>query len=250
MQKIVLFCSALIFSLQLYSQTAEELVKQGDLLEKQMNEEAAYQKFKEVVKLQPQNVYALARCSELASRIGRQQLSKDKQMDYYTAAKIYAERALKANPNDSDANMVMAVAYGRFAILKSGKEKVAGVKEIKNYAEKAVQLNPKNYKALHILGKWHYEVSNLTSIERAAAKVLFGGLPKASFEASLSYYEKAKALSPGFILNYLEIAKVSYKLNKKEKALETLRYLLQLPNATSEDALVKTEAKQLIEKWK
>jgi tetratricopeptide (TPR) repeat protein len=81
-------------------------------------------------------------------------------------------------------------------------------------------------------------------------KVLFGGLPKASFEASLSYYEKAKALSPGFILNYLEIAKVSYKLNKKEKALETLRYLLQLPNATSEDALVKTEAKQLIEKWK
>ena len=59
-------CYLLLLNQPLQAQSIEALILQGDLLEKQMREEEAYQRFKEVVKLQPRNLYALIRCSELA----------------------------------------------------------------------------------------------------------------------------------------------------------------------------------------
>lgn len=232
------------------SQSADELVKQGDLLEKQFKEEEAYQKFKETIKMQPHHLYALTRCSELASRIGRRQPTKEKQMDFYTAAKIYAERALKINPKDSEANVVMALAYARMSLLKSGKEKVAYVREIKTYSDRAIASNPENFKALFVIARWHYEVSNLSGIEKAAVKVFFGGVQKNSLDSALIYYERVRAIRPDFVLNYLELAKAYNKNNKRQKAIEILKYMLKLPNTAADDPTVKAEAKQLLEAWK
>lgn len=250
MQKLVFLIIFLIFSGYAQSQSVEELVKQGDLLEKQFKEEEAYQKFKEIIKQQPHHLYALTRCSELASRIGRRQPTKEKQMDFYTAAKIYAERALKVNSKDSEANVVMALAYARMSLLKNGKEKVAYVREIKTYSERAIASNPDNFKALFVIARWHYEVSNLSGVERAAVKVFFGGLQKNSLDSAIFFYERVKSLKPDFVLNYLELAKAYNKDNKKEKAKEILKYMLRLPNTAADDPTVKAEAKQLLEAWK
>lgn len=244
---VLFLCIAI--SIQSIAQPVEELVKQADALEKEMKETEAYAKFKEIVRQHPQHLYALNKCSELASRIGRMQNTKEKQADFYRAAKIYAERSLKVNPKDSDANMVMSLAYGRMALLLSGKEKVAYVRDIKIYAERAVAYNPKNFKALHVLGKWHYEVTSLNAVEKAGLKVFFGGLPKASYDSSLYFYQRAGALSPGFVLNYLEMAKVYYKQKNKTRAIELLKQAMKLPDATSEDALVKKEAGELLKEW-
>lgn len=251
MKKILLIVfSVLFFSGVSFAQTVEELVKQADLLEKQLKEEEAYHKFKEIIKLQPAHLHALTRCSELASRIGRRQPTKEKQMDFYTAAKIYAERALKVNPKDSDANVAMSFAYARMSLLKSGREKVEFVREIKNYADRALTYNPQNFKALFVIARWHYEVSNLNAMERAAVKVFFGGLQKNSLDSAVYYYEKVKVLSPEFVLNYLELAKAYHRNNKKAKAIETLNLLMRLPNTAADDPTIKAEAKQLLATWK
>jgi tetratricopeptide (TPR) repeat protein len=251
MKKIALIIfSLLFFSGVSFAQTVEELVKQGDLLEKQLKEEEAYQKFKEIIKQQPAHLHALTRCSELASRIGRRQPTKEKQMDFYTAAKIYAERALKVNPKDSEANVAMSFAYARMSLLKSGKEKVEYVREIKNYADRALTYNPQNFKALFVIARWHYEVSNLNAMERAAVKVFFGGLQKNSLDSAVYYYEKVKVISPDFVLNYLELAKAYHRNNKKAKAIETLNHLMRLPNTAADDPTIKAEAKQLLSTWK
>jgi tetratricopeptide (TPR) repeat protein len=251
MQKFVfVLILSFFYSGYVLSQSVEELVRQGDLLEKQFKEEEAYQKFKEAIKQQPHHLYALTRCSELASRIGRRQPTKEKQMDFYKAAKIYAERALKVNPKDSEANVVMALAYARMSLQKSGKEKVEYVREIKNYSDRALASNPNNFKALFVLARWHYELSNLSAVEKAAVKVFFGGVQKNSLDSAVYYYEKVRVISPDFNLNYLELAKAYYRNNKKEKAIETLRYMLRLPNTAADDPTVKAEARQLLAKWK
>jgi len=247
---IVVFFSALLIAGVSFAQPVEELVKQADMLESQLKEEEAYQKFKEVIKQQPTHLHALTRCSELASRIGRRQSTKEKQMDFYKAAKIYAERALRVNPKDSDANVAMSFAYARMSLLKNGKEKVEYVREIKNYADRALVYNPKNFKALFVIARWHYEVSNLNGMERAAVKVFFGGLQRNSLDSAVYYYEKVKALSPEFVLNYLELAKAYHRNNKKTKAIETLNHLLRLPNIAADDPTIKSEAKQLLSTWK
>lgn len=251
MQKNLFLLFFIFFiALSVSAQSVEDLVKQGDMLEKQFKEEEAYQKFKEATKLSPRHLYALTRCSELASRIGRRQLTKEKQMDFYTAAKIYADRALKIDAKDSEANVAMALAYARMSLLKGGKEKVTYVREIKTYAEKALASDPENFKALFVIARWHYEVSDLNAVERAAIKVFFGGLQKNSLDSAIYYYEKVKVLKPEFVLNYLELAKAYHKHNKTDKAIELLKYMLKLPNTAADDPVVKTEAKQLLEAWK
>lgn len=251
MKKVIfVFFSALIFTGVSFAQPVEELVRQADMLERQLKEEEAYQKFKEVIKQQPTHLHALTRCSELASRIGRRQPTKEKQVDFYKAAKIYAERALRVNPKDSDANVAMSFAYARMSLLKNGKEKVEYVREIKNFADKALVYNPQNFKALFVIARWHYEVSNLNGMEKAAVKVFFGGLQRNSLDSAVYYYEKVKALSPEFVLNYLELAKAYHRNNKKAKAIEMLNYLLRLPNIAADDPTIKTEAKQLLSTWK
>lgn len=226
------------------------LIKEGDRLEAVPDEKAAFQKFKEVLKYQPANLYALTKCSELCTRIGGREKTNLKLRDeYYSTAVIYAKTALRLYPDSDEANVCMALAVGRTILLKSGKEKISAVKELKAYADKALLKNPNNFKAWHILGKWNYEVSNLNAFERAGAKVMYGGLPGASLKNAIMYYEKAKTLNPGFALNYLELAKAYHRSDNDDKAIAQLNYLLTLRNITEDDPRIKVEAQQLLKNW-
>ena len=73
------------------------------------------------------------------------------------------------------------------------------------------------------MGKWNYEVSNLSAFEKAAVKIIYGGLPAASLNNSIMYYEKAKSLAPLFTLNYLELAKAYHKNDDDTKAISLLK---------------------------
>jgi tetratricopeptide (TPR) repeat protein len=240
----ILFCS--FFA---YSQDVNLIIKEAQQLELKPDEKAAFFKFKEVLKLQPQNLIALTRCSEICSSVGNKETNSNTRDAYYKTALIYAQTAIKLYPESDLANVSMAIATGRIVLTKSGKEKIASVKDLKNYADKAIKINPLNFKAWHVLGKWNYEVSNLTGLERTAAKLLFGALPTASFENAVTYYEKARALNPTFLLNYLEMAKAYKKKNDTLKAIAVLKTMLLLKNMTEDDARIKLEAQGLIKKW-
>ena len=104
------------------AQDINALIKEGNRLESVPDEKAAFHKFKEVLKLNATNIYALNKCSELCSRIGQRETRNTKLRDeYYLAAKIYAETSLKIDPKNSEANCVMAIALGRSSLSKSGK---------------------------------------------------------------------------------------------------------------------------------
>ncbi len=231
------------------SQDFNALVKEADRLEAVPDEKGAFRVFGEALKLNPLNVYVLTKCSELCSRIGNREKDHASRDSYYKAAITYAKIALKHHPESDEAHVAMAIAAGRTALTKSGKEKISTVKDIRQHAEKAIQINPNNFKAWHILGKWNYEVSNLSVIEKAATKVFYGGLPNASFKASVAAYEKAKALKPGFVLNYLELAKAYKKNGEKQKAIESLKTAISLPVATEDDPRIKNEAASLLKSW-
>jgi tetratricopeptide (TPR) repeat protein len=231
------------------SQDINVLIKEADRLEAIPNEKEALHKFKEALKLQPVNLYALSKCSELCSRIAAREPDVRSRNSYNEAAIIYAKTALKLYPNSDEANVAMGIAVGRTLLTKSGKEKIAMVKDIKVYADIAIKINPNNFKAWHILGKWNYEVSNLSMLERAATRIFYGGLPAASLKSSIAAYEKARALNPNFSLNYLELAKAYKKNNDKAKAVSLLKIMIPLPVQTEDDPRIKKEAVSLIKNW-
>ena len=144
----------------------------------------------------------------------------------------------------------MSLAMGRMAMISSGEEKIKAVKDVKAYAEKSIQLDPSNFKGYHVLAKWYYEVSDLNSVEKWLVKVTYEALPKASLDDAIRYYEKSRQLNPGFILNYLELAKSYHRKDNNKKAIEYLEAMQKLPNKIADDANIKKRGKKFMEEWK
>ncbi len=248
--KTVISIWLLFFTNISFGQNVNDLIRQADQYETVMNDVQAVEKYKEAIKFQPTNVYAICKASEICSRIGaRLKTDKPQQTLYFQAAKTYARNALKLNPTASDANFVMALVMGREALEKGGEEKISAVKDIKHYADLSIKYNPQNYKAWYILGKWYYEVSSLNYFERTAVKVFFGALPAAKIDDAITCLEKAKSLNPGFILNYLSLAKAYKKKDDDAMAKQNLAYMFSLPDKTQDDAAFKSEGRGLLKKW-
>jgi len=243
-----LFLLLLILPHENNAQDLTVLLQEARQLEASFKDKEALDKYLEILRHQPAHLTALCKASELYSILGKRQQGKEEQKKYYTAAKTHAEKALQVNSNSADANFVMAVALGRMALIATGEAKIRAIKDIRTYAEKSIRLDPGNFKGYHVLGKWHYEVSNLSSVEKWLVKVAFGELPAASLEEAIRHYEKSKQLHPGFLLNYLELARAWRRKDRPEKAKELLNALLKLPNSTSDDATIKQEAKKLLSK--
>lgn len=251
-QKTIAFSTLFVlFSfLRIVAQDINVLLNDAKQLEIAYKENEAMVKYLEVLKIQQSNYTALCKVSELYSLLGKRQATKEKQKEYFKAARTYAHKALAVNSADAEANFVMALAMGRMAIISSGEEKINAVKGIKNYADRCVQLDPNNFKGYHILGRWHYEVSDLSSVEKWLVKVAYGSLPPASLQQAIGFYEKSQQLNPGLLINYLELAKCYHRKDDDARSVEMLTYLLKLPNKTIDDPTVKAEATKLLKKWK
>lgn len=240
---LVLACTAL------FGQHYDQLLSEAHKSESANQEENALQYYLAANKEKPSEIEPLYKTAELYSRIGNRMVDSKMKEKYYNSSLLFAKQLLKIHPESDQSHVAMAIAFGRIALTKSGKEKIVNVKEIKEHAEKALKINPSNFKAWHILGKWHYEVSGLNFIENAAVKLFFGGLPNSSYASAINAYEKAKKISPGFLLNYLELAKAYKKAGMKETAILQLKVILQSPNLTEDDPRIKKEAGALLNDW-
>ncbi len=237
------------FPCLLFSQDLTQLLKEAQLQESLFHENEAFLRYADILRKDPSNLLALWKCSELSSRIGARQPDKEKKRPYFLAARNYAANALKVNPNSSEANCAMALALGRVSLISGSRERVELAHDVKRYAENAIRLDPNNFRAYHILGRWNYEVSDLNLAEKSFARLFYGKLPSASLQDAIADFEKSRSINPGFILNYLELARAYHRLSDDKKAIANLRILLGLPNQSYDDSRAKVIARQLLNDW-
>jgi len=248
--KSLLILPLLIFSLfPTFAQDINVIIKEADRLEDIPNEMAALEKFKEALKIQPAHVHALAKSSELCSRIGSREINTANRDAWFKAALAYASKAITAAPLNDQANVSMAMILGKSTLTKSGKEKLKNARRIKTHLETALKTNPNNYLAWHILGRWNYEISNVTAVERAGAKILYGGVPYGSLKNAIMYFEKSRSLMPQFVLNYLSLANAYHRDGQVTKAVALLKTVQTFPVNTEDDAKHKADALQMIKNW-
>jgi len=141
----------------------------------------------------------------------------------------------------------MGMAAGKMTDVESENKKiVAFVKDSKIYNEKALTINPKHAKALYSIGKWHYEMVNLSGIKKMAVKLFYGGLPNGDLDSAIVYFEKCKTVDPYFAMNYLDLAKAYRDNHRPTQALEVLNKLVKLPIRTADDAAIKAEGNKML----
>jgi len=247
-----IFLALLFFislSLTSVSQDVTALVREADRLEDAPNELGALNKFKEALQIQPTHVHALSKSSELCSRIGSRETNAATRDAWFKAALAYANKAIQVAPLNDQANVSMAMILGKSTLVKSGKEKLKNARAIKHHLDVAIKTNPNNYLAWHILGRWNYEISKVSAVERAGAKLFYGGVPLGSSKNAIMYFEKSRTLMPNLILNDLSLANAYHHDGQVSKAIAILKAVQPLQAHTEDDAKHKADALKLNQAW-
>jgi tetratricopeptide (TPR) repeat protein len=245
--KWLLIFFLLSFSYLASAQDVTTLLKEADNFERQIKEPEALEKYKSVVEIDPTNLKALIKASELNASIGGRQNDKNTKRLYFETSFAFAKKAFDTNPNNADANYVMGMAAGKMTDVESENKKiVAFVKDAKSYNEKAIALNPRHAKATYSIGKWNYEMVNLSGIKKIAVKLFYGGLPNGDLDSAIVYFEKCRILDPYFALNYLDLAKAYRDNHRPTQAIEILNKLVKLPIRTGDDVAIKAEGAKML----
>jgi len=231
-----------------FAQDVAVVIKEAENLDYKLKEPEALEKYKQALVLDPNNMKALIRATELSCSIGGRETDKKNKKLQYESALAFAQRALAVDAKNADANYAMAFASGKMTDVETENKKiVAYIKDTKKYADAALAINPSHGKANYVEGKWNIEMENLSGIKKTAVKLFYGGLPESSVEKAIEYMEKCRISEPYFVLNYLDLAKAYNQDNRPPKAIEVLQKLVKLPLRTADDAAYKAEGQKMLQ---
>ena len=242
-----LFLLSIFCSYSLFAQNTSTLIQQAEQMERQLKEVDASNLYQAVLLQEPRNVQSLCKLAELQSILGEKATDKKAKQLYFETSYSFAKRAWLADSNRVETNYVMAMASGKMTDFESDNKKVVGyVRDIKDYAERAIKINPNYGKAQYVLGKWHYEMYILSGFKKAAVKLMYGGLPSGDPDIAIACMEKCRTLEPYFVSNYLDLGRAYKQVRKPTQAIDILTKLQKLPNRNSADPLLKAAGASLL----
>jgi hypothetical protein len=214
---------------------------------KQANEVSALALFKQVFAKDSNNIEATLEISKIQTRLGHRLASKAAQLAQYNNSVALANKVITKVPNNAEAYYAKALALGRIILLSDSKTKIALSKVMYACTEKCVSIQPTHGYAWHILAKYHWEMSQLNYIEKTAIKAM-GGLPPASEEKAIQYFELCKKFEPAYLLNLYDLAKALNKQGKKDKAIIILQSIPNIKNTFQDDNMNRNNANILLKK--
>ena len=228
-----------------FSQSATEWKKKGDALEaagKTRDALAAYQKAE---KKSPNDADILVKIAKQYGDL-MPSLGKAAAKDAAVTSLAYSRRAVKAAPKSSDPHLAVALSLGKLTPYLGSREKIEASREIKSEAETALRLNPKSDYAHHMLGRWHQEMASIGGGTRLLAKVVYGGVPKGSYQDALDHFAKARAIRKDRLIHQLEYGRTRAMMGRDADARKEINRGLAMRNSEADDAESKTRARETL----
>jgi hypothetical protein len=159
-----------------------------------------------------------------------------------------ARRAVRVAPGDANALFALGLVLGNTALTRGTKEKVRMATEIHSLALRAIAADSNHSGALHLLGRWNYEVMSLSGFERFIAKNILGGgvFGQASWEEARSDLSRATTIDPQRIYHHLDLARVLVARHETAAARSELRIIAGLPDRVAADSAYRRQAVELL----
>ncbi len=148
----------------------------------------------------------------------------------------FSRKAVTIAPKLSDTHLALALSLGKNTEFLGNQEKLVVSREIKIAAEQALKLNPKSDYAHHMLGRWNQEIAGIGGTTRLIAKVIYGGIPKGSYEEALDHFDKARKMNPNRLIHQIEYGRTLAMMEKDDDAKRELKKGLAMPNREADDA--------------
>lgn len=237
-----LLALSLIFGESVQGQeTAEGLMKKGDVFYARLSPKEALKFYLPAEKLEPQNVGLLVRIARQYRHLVTESSDDTSKERYARTAIAYADRAVALAPNDPEAQLAAAVSHAKVLAFENISERLATSRVIKQAAEKTIQLDPKNDLGWQVLGRYYFAYADVSALKRALAQIKYGKLPAATFDDAARCFEKALALNPNRLMHYIELGRTYARLDRTQEARTLITKGLAMPEIEKDDP----ETKQL-----
>lgn len=230
-----------------FGQTAQDQIRAGDEAYARFDDAAALEAYKAAVALEPGNYEALWKLSRANVDVADLMDTKpagavDAQKAMYSEGEALAMKAIAANPNDTWGYFMRAAALGKRLLLLGKKEQIDSSKIVRAAIDKAIALDASNDLAWHALGRWHRRMAEIGGAKRFFGSLIYGSIPKGSFEESAKALEKAVELKPEYVNHRLELGLTYVALKKPDLAAAEFQKALDLPKSSSKDDMLKAQA--------
>jgi len=245
MQAISIFIASIVF---LAAGSIQDIIKKADSLREEKKYQEVLEVLEEAEKIDPENSELLWRLARAHFDLADQNPGDMKlQKEHLYPGFEYAKKCIELDPNSAGGHQYYAILIGRIGEIEGTKQKIRNSYEVKKHTLIAIKLDPKNDANYHVMGRWHYALSDLSWIEKKVAEIVYGKLPEASFEEAEYYFKKAHELAPDDPRHLLWLGKTQLELGKKEEAKASLQKAIEIkPKSESEKNIIE-EARELLE---
>jgi hypothetical protein len=170
---------------------------------------------------------------------------RDERDELYSICERHARKAVQLNSKNADGYFEIAVAVGQLANLRdAGYAISSGVpSQIRDNLNQALDLNPKHWFAMVVLGRWHAEMTSRG----------IGWIYGANGDRALELLELAIKTAPKRILVRVETALAFLVLDKqkyRERAKRELETAVKLEVTDAAERRQFERAKRELENWR
>ena len=230
------------------AESAEELIQKGDVFYDKLQAAEALKFYLPAEKLDPNNVRLLVRISRQYRHLMSDATKASEKLQLGNTAVDYAQRAVALAPNDPEAQLALAISYGKMLPLEETKQQIATSRLIKIAVDKVIALDPNNDLAWQVLGRWYLGLADVGAVKRALAQVAYGKLPPAKYEDAVRCFEKAIALNPNRLMHYIELGRTYEKMGRDADARKFITKGLAMPETEKDDPETKNLGRQILKK--
>jgi len=248
--RVVSVCIAAL-SLTLVSARADDadaLIAKGNEFDKKLQAKEALDEYLPANKLEPDNVNLLCCIARQYRHLMTDATSRQEKLRLGNVSLEYANHAAKLGPRNAEAQLSPAISYGKMLPYMGSKDQVRTSPLIKSSVDRALELDPNNDTAWHILGRWNRVLAEVNSMKRLIGGLIYGELPKGSLEEAEHAMKKAIALNPDRPMHYIELGRIYAQMGKKEEARELINKGLAMPDIEKDDPETKERGRESLAK--
>ena len=227
---------------------ADDLISKGNVYYDRLQASEALKCYLPAEKLEPRNVDLLVRISREYRHLMSDADGKGQKLKLGCLAKDYAERAVSIAPNSPNAQLAVAITYGKLLPYQGNKERVEASRVIKSAAEKALKLDPNNDLGWHVLGRWYVTVADVGPVTKALGSMMYGKLPEATNEDAERCFEKAIALNPNRPMHYIELGRTFAQMGRPAEARKYITKGLAMADTEKDDPETKQKGREILAK--
>ena len=227
---------------------ADELIAKGNVYYETLNAPEALKYYLPAEKLEPENVRLLVRISREYRHLMSDAAKTEEKLRLGRIAVDYAKRAAALAPNGAEAQLAVAISYGKLQPLEGTKQKLDTSRIIKSQADKAIKLDPRSDIAWYVLGRWNFGYAELTGIKRKLVELTYGEVPTPPYEDAAKCFEKAIELKPDRLMHYIELGVTYSRMGRTADARRVISHGLALKETEKDDPETKRRGKEELAK--